>query len=125
MSPFDWIKKVNEKNGNSFDEGHSYNAFIINRGLSFHQQTIHFANYLNEFNQLDKDLQFDFLYNIIPKGKRYYKWEKKEILDENVELFMEFYGVNRVKAMEYLDLLPEHEIETIKNKMNKGGKYAK
>ena len=123
MSPFDWIKVLNEKSKAEFDS--SYSPFIINKGLSFNDNNIFFANEMNSNYELASDIQFDFYFNIIPKNKKFSKWIKKEQTDENIQLIMEFFDINRLRATEYLNILPSSEIEKIKNKMIKGGRNAK
>jgi hypothetical protein len=50
-------------------DGKNYPPFIINRGLSFMQDTIHFANIMNRFSALDKQQQHDFYFYGIRKKK--------------------------------------------------------
>ena len=74
MSPFDYLKAINETKKDIMVDDVSekeYNAFIINRGLSFFNDTVIYANEMNKYHHLDNRLQFDFFINIIRKKKRF------------------------------------------------------
>ncbi len=56
----------------------SYSAFMVNRALSFHRDTVLLANEMNKYPNLDNKLKYDFLLNIVRASKRQYsKWHKK------------------------------------------------
>ena len=56
----------------------SYSPFMVNRALSYHKDTVLYANEMNSYPNLDKKLQYDFYINIIRASKRpYSKWHKK------------------------------------------------
>ena len=44
-----------------------YNSFMVNRGLSYYNDTVIYANEMNIHNQIDSRMQYDFLRNIIRK----------------------------------------------------------
>jgi len=47
----------------------SYSSFMVNRALSFHRDTVLWANEMNRFTNLDNKLKYDFLLNIIRAQK--------------------------------------------------------
>jgi NACalpha-BTF3-like transcription factor len=98
-----------------------YNAFMINRGLSYFFDTAVLANEMNRNSFLDNRLQYDFLRQIVRKKKRFSKWLKSESV-ENIEIVMEYYGYSREKATQALKILKNQEIEYIRNKLKKGGR---
>ena len=85
MSPFDYLKAINETKEDvmltSQDEK-KYSSFIVNRGLSFFMDTIFQSNEVNRNHHLDSRLQFDYLLNSIRQKKRYSKWLKPEKLND-------------------------------------------
>ena len=88
MSPFEYIKAINESKEDIMIDSISekkYSPFIVNRGLSFFMDTIFQINEMNRNYHLDSRLQFDYLLNSIRKKKRYSKWLKPEKLD-NLEI---------------------------------------
>lgn len=97
-----------------------YNAFMINRGLSYFPDTIMYANEVNLLSDLDNDLQYDYLINIIRPRKRFSKWAKKKD-DKDLELVMEYFGYSIEKAKSALSILSPDDIKEIEQKMNKGG----
>jgi Bacteriophage clamp loader A subunit len=125
MSPFDFIKSFNEKTKyllvSDLDEK-DYSPFVVNKGMSFMQECVPFANEMNRYYDLDKKMQHDFYYYGVPKGKRFGKWLKKEANDSSVALLMDYFNINNLQAQKYLDLLSDEQLEIIKNKMSKGGK---
>lgn len=121
MNPFDVLKGINEKNDPAeFDET-KYPAFMVNRGLSFFQDTVLLANEMNRCHHLDGQLQYDFLKGIVRKRKRFSKWAKK-VAVKDIEVVKEYYGYTDSKAESVMDLLSQEDIEEMKFKMSKGGK---
>ena len=124
MSPFDYLKAINETKKDIMVDDVSekeYNAFIINRGLSFFNDTVIYANEMNKYHHLDNRLQFDFFINIIRKKKRFTKWIKPQEI-ENLELIKEYYGYSNEKAKSVLPLFNAEHIEELKKRIYKGGK---
>ena len=124
MTPFDIINSINNKTSIEWDEvtEKTYSPFIINRGLSFNLQTIMFANAMNQYPQLSKDMQYAFYYNGVPKGKRFDKWQKKSEQSDDVKALQEFFNINIHRAEEARKLLSNEQLDMIKDKMKKGGR---
>ena len=98
----------------------AYNPFIINKSLSHFPDTIMQSNTMNQYFELDKKLQYDFLLNSIRKKKRFSRWVKSNI-EENVEIVKQYYKVGNEKAVEILSLLNDEQISTIKSELSEGG----
>jgi len=125
MTPFDFLNAINMTKENLFDDPQAdkdYNAFIVNRGLSFFPDTIMLANEMNIHHELPHELQFSFLLNSATKRKRFSKWHKKDAEAENLKLVMEYYGYSSEKAKKALDVLTEEQMGFITEKLYKGGK---
>jgi len=125
MSPFDFLNAINSTKENVFVDPQAekdYSPFMINRGLSYFNDTIMYANEMNKYNLLDKKLQFDFLLNIVPKRKRFSKWFKKEDAAFNLNAVMSYYKYNEERALEVMSILNDDQIRIIIDKMNKGGR---
>src|SRR6056300_491058 len=117
MNPFEYLKAINESKKDIMVDDiaeKEYNAFIINRGLSYFQDTILYANEMNR-------LQFDFFINIIRKKKRWSKWIKASEVD-NLELIKEYYGYSNEKTKSALSLMSHEQIEQLKLRIYKGRK---
>lgn len=98
-----------------------YDAFIVNKALSFHVDCILYANQLNLYHELDNDLQFQFLLNTIRSMKRKYQpWQKAEV-NKDLEPIKEYFGFSNEKAKQALRVLNNEHITLIKEKTNKGG----
>jgi len=98
-----------------------YPPFIVNKCLAPFQDTILLVNEINQYPNVDKKLQFDFLINSLRPRKRFTPWVKAKKLDD-IEYVKEFYGYNNEKAKVALTILNDDQIATIKQKLNKGGK---
>ena len=123
MSPFEYIKAINESKEDIMIDSISekkYSPFIVNRGLSFFMDTIFQINEMNRSYHLDSRLQFDYLLNSIRKKKRYSKWLKPEKLD-NLEIIKEYYGFGNEKAKDALKIISEEQLGYIRTKLNQGG----
>ena len=129
-NPFDYINAINtsKKNlmrGTDNDElaEKGYDAFLANRALSYHNDTIALANEMNTRHYLDKKPQFEFFINTVRPKKRYAKWVKKE-KDSDLAVVKEYYGYNDIKARQSLTILSDHQINEMKKRIEKGGRNA-
>lgn len=112
LSPFDFIKSINEKTGNlmeaSPDCERDYTPFVVNRGLSFSPDTVLYANEMNCLPFTERRMQYDYLYATVRRRKRYDKWIKPEEGDtELTEAVMFRYKVSRRRALEYIGMMDE------------------
>ena len=124
MNPFDFLNEINYgKNNIMVDDiiEKQYNPFMVNRGLSYFQDTVLMANEMNLNAHLDNRLQFDFFINIVRKKKRFSKFMKPETVSD-VEVVKEYYGYNNEKARQALTLLTSDQINELKKKVYKGGR---
>ncbi len=97
-----------------------YNAFMINRGLSYFPDTVIYANEMNKFHHLDSRLQYSFLINIVRKRNRFSKWNKS-IESENINAIKRYYDYSNEKARDVLPLLSNENLKTIRGRINHGG----
>jgi len=124
LSPFDYLNAVNySKQDIMVDDitEKQYNSFMVNRGLSYFNDTVLMANEMNLNAHLDNRLQFDFFINIIRKKKRFSKWAKAET-SSDVDVIKEYYGYSNQKARQVLNLITPDQMEVLKKKVNKGGR---
>jgi hypothetical protein len=126
-SPFDFIKSFSNKKeiwGVETD-GKDYVPFVVNRGLSFMQDCVHYSNIMNQYHELPEKAQHDFYFNAIPKGRRYAEWIKAEECDADVRLVSEYYCINNRMAKKYVEMLSGDQLLIIREKMNRGGNYER
>ena len=120
----DWLNSINFTKENLIEDPDmisSYSPYIVNRCLSGHLDTVLFANEMNRYVNLDKDLQYTFYLNTLRKRKRFSPWLKKEQI-ENLDLVKKHYGYSNEKARVALTLLTKTQLEYIRNKHDMGGK---
>ena len=121
-----FLKSINTTKENVLlDDGNgkieeAYNPFIINKTLSYFPDTIMQSNTMNQFFDLDKKLQYEFLLNSIRKKKRFSRWIRSNI-EENVDTVKQYYKVGNEKAVEILSLLNDEQITSIKKELSEGG----
>ena len=64
MNHFDYLNSINYSKENimhdNLDEK-AYNSFMVNRGLSYFNDTVIYANEMNRYAHIDSKLQYDFL----------------------------------------------------------------
>ena len=98
----------------------SYPAFMVNRALSYHRDTVLLANEMNIYTSLDNKLKYDFLINIIRAQKRQFsKWHKKA-QSSDLNAVKEYYGYSDSKTSEALKILSDDQITAIKKQLYKG-----
>jgi len=122
--PFKFLQSINVDKTDLLKEDPSnikdYNSFLINRGLSYFHDTVLYANEMNVNNHIPSDMQYGYLLNVINKRKRFSKWYKA-VSSENLELIKKVYQVNSEKALQYLNLLTDEQIDFLKQQQNVGG----
>ena len=124
MNPFEYLNAINDtKKDIMIDDiaEKGYNAFMVNRGLSYFHDTILMANEMNQKAHLDNRFQFDFLINIVRKKKRFSKWMKQSSASD-VEVVKEYYGYSNEKARQALSLLTPEQLKALEKKVTKGGR---
>jgi len=124
LNHFDYLNSINlTKQDIMIDDDceKAYNSFMVNRGLSYFQDTIIVTNEMNRHHQIDNKLQYQFLINMIRKRKRFSKWAKAQ-KESDIDAVKEYYGYSNEKARQALTLLSPDQITIIKNKVSKGGR---
>ena len=120
MSPFDFIKSISSTKKDILENEKDYNAFMVNRGLSYFPDTVIYANEMNKFHHLDSRLQYQFLINTIRKRNRFSKWNKS-IESENINAIKRYYDYSNEKARDVLPLLSKENLKTLRGRINHGG----
>ena len=112
MTPFDYLNAINttKEELNTSD----YVPFMVNRGLSYFQDTVLLANEMNKFPATEHKLQFDFLKNSIRARRRFSKWHKAEKVSKDVEVIKKAYGYSREKAEQVINILTKEQIKELK-----------
>jgi len=123
-NPFDYVNSINISKKDIMHDDiseKSYPAFMVNRALSYFNDTVLYANEMNVNHHIDNKLQYNFLINIIRKKKRFSKWLKPQEVN-NLELIKEYYGYSNEKAKSVLPLFNNEQIELLKQRIYRGGK---
>ena len=97
-----------------------YPPYIINRCLSGHLDCIMFANEMNKYAFLDKDMQYNFYLNTLRKKKRFSPWLRKEKVTD-LQSVKQYYGYSNEKASQALKILSKQQLEFIKQRLETGG----
>ena len=124
LNPFEYLNSINmTKKDIMVDDiaEKAYLPYMINRSLSYFNDTVLMANEMNTKHHLDHKLQYSFLINIIRKRKRFSKWNKPE-LENDIDVVKEYYGYSNDKARQVLPLLSSSQLSELKIKVNKGGR---
>ncbi len=124
MNPYTYLNAINfSKQDVMVDDitEKAYNPFMVNRSLSYFNDTVAIANEMNIHHHVDNKLQFEFLINMIRKRKRFSKWIKPDV-DSDVEVVKEYYGYSNEKARQALSLLSSENINELRQRVFKGGK---
>ncbi len=117
----DWLNSINFTKEDLSEHIKEYPPYIINRCLSGHLDCVLFANEMNRYHFLDKDMQFNFYINILRKRKRFSPWVRKEKVSD-LEFVKSYYGYNNEKASQALKILSKEQLDYIKQKLDTGGK---
>ena len=120
----DWLNSINFNKTNLIEEDPStikdYAPYIINRCLSGNIDSILFANEMNKYSFLDKDMQYSFYLNTLRKKKRFSPWLRKDKVTD-LEIIKQYYGYSNEKASNALKILTPEQINYIKQRLDTGG----
>ena len=120
----DWLNSINFNKENLIEEDPSiikdYAPYIINRCLSGSIDSVLFANEMNKYSFLDKDMQYSFYLNTLRKKKRFSPWLRKEKVTD-LEIIKQYYGYSNEKASNALKILTPDQINFIKQRLDIGG----
>ena len=120
----DWLNSINFNKTNLIEEDPStikdYAPYIINRCLSGNIDSILFANEMNKYSFLDKDMQYSFYLNTLRKKKRFSPWLRKDKVTD-LEIIKQYYGYSNEKASNALKILTPEQINFIKQRLEIGG----
>ena len=99
-----------------------YNAFVVNRALSYHMDCILYINQMNLHPDLEKDMQYQYLLNTIrPMKRKFQPWQKASA-DKDIESVKLYFGYSNEKAKEALRILNDEQLAEIRRKTDKGGR---
>ena len=118
----DWLNSINftKKIPEDPSEIKTYSPYIINRCLSGHLDCVLFANEMNKYSFLDKDMQYSFYLNTLRKKKRFSPWLRKDKVTD-LEIIKQYYGYSNEKASQALKILTPEQIKFIKQRLDTGG----
>ena len=121
----DWLNSINfNKEDLTEDDENiikSYPPFIINKCLSGHIDTVLYANEMNRYHFLDKDMQYKFYLNILRKRKRFSPWIRKDKVSD-LDIVKQYYGYSNEKARQVMRILSTEQINYMKQRLDIGGK---
>ncbi len=116
----DWLNSINfTKEDLSYDIK-TYSPYVVNRCLSGNIDSILFANEMNKYSFLQKDMQYSFYLNSLRKKKRFSPWLRKEKVTD-LEIIKQYYGYSNEKASNALKILTPEQIHFIKQRLETGG----
>ena len=120
----DWLNSLNFSKENLLDNdsylAKEYPPYIVNRCLSGHMDSIMYAQEMNKYHFLDKDLQYNFYLNILRKRKRFSPWIRKDKVSD-LDCVKRYYGYSNQKASQVMKILTPEQIEYIKQRLETGG----
>ena len=127
LTPFEFIKAASQSKKDLIGDNDQpdiaekqYNAFIINRGFSYFQDTILHANEMNQRAHLFDRAQFDYYRGALRTRNRFSKWHKAE-KNGDLDVIQEVYQCSRIIAKMYLKALSSDQMKEVHTKLAKGG----
>ena len=119
----DWLNSINFTKENLIEDPSvvkEYPPYIVNRCLSGHIDCIMYANEMNRYPHLDKDMQYSFYLNTLRKKKRFSPWLRKEKVTD-LQSVKQYYGYSNEKASQALKILSKQQLDYIKQRLETGG----
>lgn len=125
-NPFEIISQLNATTADHYDDigdkTYTTNAFMIDRGMSYFLDSIMLAAEITQRHHMPPQWKYDFYrFAIQPKkSKKFAKWAKQQ-KDDDIDLIMQAYNVNRRKATQIRSTI-NNDMSIIRETMNFGGK---
>ena len=119
----DWLNSINFTKENLIEDPSvvkEYPPYIVNRCLSGHIDCIMYANEMNRYPHLDKDMQYSFYLNTLRKKKRFSPWLRKDKVTD-LQCVKQYYGYSNEKASQALKILDKTQLNFIKQRLETGG----
>jgi len=116
----DWLNSINFTKEDLSEDIKSYSPYIVNRCLSGHMDCVLFANEMNRYPNLDKDIQYSFYLNSLRKRKRFSPWIKKDKI-QDLDIVKQYYGYSNEKASQALRILSKEQLDYIRKSLDVGG----
>jgi hypothetical protein len=123
MKPFDFLNIFFEKKKHpTIDEiNKDCNQYILNMTLSCEKGFTVLAHELTKI-KISNKMYYDFLYEALPKGKRYIQYNAgKAKKDQDVSYLMTYFGTSQQTAKEYSDIISDSEMKEIRDYYEKRG----
>ena len=117
----DWLNSINFTKEDLTEHTKDYPPYIVNRCLRGHLDCIMFANEMNRYPNLDKDMQYNFYLNTLRKKKRVSPWLRKEKVTD-LQSVKQYYAYSNEKASQALKILSKQQLEFIKQRLETGGR---
>lgn len=119
------IPAILQTKKNVLENEKEYEAFVVNKALSFHYDCILYANAMNQNSHLDNKLQFDFLLNSVRGYKRPFRQWQKLVRDDDLEVVKEYFNYSTEKAKSALQVLSKDQLKIIREELDVGGNDSK
>ena len=116
----DWLNSINFTKEDLTEHTKDYPPYIVNRCLSGHLDCVLFANEMNKYSFLDKDMQYSFYLNTLRKKKRFSPWLRKDKVTD-LQCVKQYYGYSNEKASQALKILSKQQLDYIKQRLDTGG----
>lgn len=121
MNPFDIVNSITFTKECLQISEKDYNAYLVNRSLSYHQDTTHLANEMNgRWDSIPPLSQYEFLRSSVRPRKRFSKWHK-DIKPPHLEEVATYYGMSLREARLVLSSLSEEQLQIIHDKLHHVG----
>ena len=121
MNIWDIINSINLNKKNLYETGDitdkDYLPFIVNKSLSYFNDTLFHANEMNINYHLPKNMQYEYLLFQVRPRKRFSKWLKKTE-DKDIEYISKYYNISNKRAKEYKSLLTKSQLQKIRDTMS-------
>lgn len=124
---FDYVNTINNKVGvtptDNLDEFNQvYVQNVVNLAFCRYPETIFIIDDLVCMGYgLSNHQHFEYLYNLIPKGNRFKKWNKPDEITE-LDSICKIYRVSENKARQISKVFSEDDFVKIKQRLYEGGR---
>ena len=127
LTPFDFISAVSDNKKDLIRDADNpaltekeYLPFIVNRGLSFFDDSILHVNEMNQRHHIFPVAQFDYYRAALRKRQRFSKWFKPD-QDADLDAIQQVYQCSRSIAKLYLKALSKSQLNEVHSRLEKGG----
>lgn len=100
----------------SDEDKKSWNVYMVNRILSMNPDLLHLVDYVQLNSNMPPEAVYKTYCSLLPKGYAFKPFVKSQVKGDTIKSVAKFYRVSKREARDYIKLLSEEDLSSIRSK---------